>query len=73
MTGVQTCALPIWLREEGTTILLVEQNLATALSVADRVYVMEKGEIRATAEPAELKASPEVLQRYLGVEGRRGR
>jgi branched-chain amino acid transport system ATP-binding protein len=60
------------LREEGTTILLVEQNLATALAVADRVYVMEKGEIRVTAAPADLRASPEVLQRYLGVESRRG-
>ena len=60
------------LREEGTTILLVEQNLATALSVGDRVYVMEKGEIRVTATAAELRASPEVLQRYLGVaSGRR--
>ena len=59
------------LREEGTTILLVEQNLATALGVADRVYVMEKGEIRVTAEPAELRAAPEILQRYLGVERRR--
>ncbi len=55
------------LREEGTTILLVEQNLATALAVGDRVYVMEKGEIRVTATPAELEASPELLQRYLGV------
>jgi branched-chain amino acid transport system ATP-binding protein len=59
------------LREEGTTILLVEQNLATALAVADRVYVMEKGEVRVTAAPAELRAAPEVLQRYLGVERRR--
>ena len=54
-------------------VALVEQNLATALSVGDRVYVMEKGEIRVTATPAELRASPEVLQRYLGVEARRGR
>jgi branched-chain amino acid transport system ATP-binding protein len=59
------------LRDEGTTILLVEQNLATALSVADRVYVMEKGEIRVTAAPAELEASPDVLRRYLGVQRRR--
>ena len=59
------------LRVEGTTILLVEQNLATALSLADQVYVMEKGEIRVTAAPAELEASPEVLQRYLGVQRRR--
>jgi branched-chain amino acid transport system ATP-binding protein len=61
------------LREDGTTILLVEQNLATALSVGDRVYVMEKGEIRLTATPGELQASPEVLQRYLGVGATRGR
>jgi branched-chain amino acid transport system ATP-binding protein len=55
------------LREDGTTILLVEQNLNTALALADRVYVMEKGEVRLTAAPAELQASPELLQRYLGV------
>jgi branched-chain amino acid transport system ATP-binding protein len=59
------------LRAEGTTILLVEQNLATALSLGDRVYVMEKGEIRVTATPAELQASPDVLQRYLGVTSTR--
>jgi branched-chain amino acid transport system ATP-binding protein len=59
------------LREEGTTILLVEQNLATALAVADRVYVMEKGEIRVSAAPGELRDAPEVLRRYLGVERRR--
>jgi branched-chain amino acid transport system ATP-binding protein len=58
------------LRQEGVTILLVEQNLATALAVADRVYVMEKGEVRVTATPAELRAAPEVLQRYLGVDRR---
>jgi branched-chain amino acid transport system ATP-binding protein len=58
------------LRAEGTTILLVEQNLATALSVGDRVYVMEKGEVRVTATPAELQASPHVLERYLGVAAR---
>ena len=61
------------LRDEGTTILLVEQDLATALSVGDRVYVMEKGEIRVAATPGELRSSPEVLQRYLGVQARRDR
>jgi branched-chain amino acid transport system ATP-binding protein len=55
------------LRDEGTTILLVEQNLSTALALADRVSVMEKGEIRLTAAPAQLQATPELLQRYLGV------
>ena len=56
------------LKQEGVTILLVEQNLSTALAVADRVYVMEKGEVRLTAEPERLRASPEMLQRYLGVD-----
>jgi len=59
------------LRQEGVTILLVEQNLGTALGVADRVYVMEKGEVRLAATPEELRASPGLLQRYLGVD--RGR
>jgi ABC-type branched-subunit amino acid transport system ATPase component len=39
--------------------------------VADRVYVMEKGEIRVSASPGELRDAPEVLRRYLGVERRR--
>jgi branched-chain amino acid transport system ATP-binding protein len=56
------------LHAEGTAILLVEQNLATALALAHRVYVMEKGEIRLRATPVELRAAPELLQRYLGVE-----
>ena len=56
------------LKQEGVTILLVEQNLSTALAVADRVYVMEKGEVRLTAEPERLRAAPELLQRYLGVD-----
>jgi branched-chain amino acid transport system ATP-binding protein len=56
------------LREEGVTILLVEQNLTTALAVADRVFIIEKGEVRVTATPAELRAAPEVLQRFLGVD-----
>jgi branched-chain amino acid transport system ATP-binding protein len=59
------------LREDGATILLVEQNLATALSLGDRVYVMEKGEVRVSATPTELRGAPEVLQRYLGVEATR--
>ncbi len=61
------------LRRDGTAILLVEQNLDTALALADRVYVMEKGEIRLESSPAELQASPEVLHRYLGVERTRRR
>ena len=55
------------LREEGLAILLVEQNLAFALRQADRVCVMNKGQIVYDGTPAALESSPDILQRYLGV------
>ena len=54
------------LHEEGTTILLVEQNAQMALSVADRAYVMETGKITLSGTGAELAASDEVKKAYLG-------
>lgn len=54
-------------RAEGLSILLVEQNLALALSVADRVYVMSKGRIVFEGTPGALRADQDVMQRYLGV------
>ena len=55
------------LRMQGLSILLVEQNLALALSVADRVYVMSKGRIVFEGTPSALRADQETLHRYLGV------
>ncbi|SRR5712691_1002557 len=55
------------LKRQGTAILLVEQNLAFALRVADHVYLMSKGRIVHDCSPEELRASPEVKARYLGV------
>jgi branched-chain amino acid transport system ATP-binding protein len=55
------------LRAAGTAILLVEQNLAFALRVADHVYLMSKGRIVHECAPAELRADPEVKARFLGV------
>jgi branched-chain amino acid transport system ATP-binding protein len=55
------------LRQEGLSILLVEQNLALALGVADRVYVMNKGRIVFEGTPADLREQVEVRRRYLGV------
>jgi branched-chain amino acid transport system ATP-binding protein len=55
------------LRQEGLSILLVEQNLALALGVADRVYVMNKGRIVFAGTPADLRKQVEVRQRFLGV------
>ena len=55
------------LRDEGLSILMVEQNLALALEVADRVYVMSKGRIVFGGTPGELGEQEEVRHRYLGV------
>jgi branched-chain amino acid transport system ATP-binding protein len=55
------------LKEEGLSILLVEQNVPLALRVADRVYVMSKGQIVYHGTPNELDASEEVKRRFLGI------
>ncbi|MFC4060022.1 ABC transporter ATP-binding protein [Planomonospora corallina] len=52
---------------QGTTVLLVEQNAALALSLASHAYVLEVGEVVLSGPAAELAASDEVRRRYLGV------
>jgi len=54
------------IREQGMTILLVEQNALAALDVADRAYVLESGVIKQTGRAADLAASDEVRKAYLG-------
>ncbi len=51
----------------GQTIVLVEQNLAATLAIAQRVYIINNGHIAHEGPADELKARPELLQRYLGV------
>jgi len=55
------------LADEGQTIVLVEQNLAATLSLAHRVYIINNGHMAHEGPADEIKAQPEVLQRYLGV------
>ena len=55
------------LRAEGLGILLVEQNLYSALAVADRVYILETGRIVWEGTPAALNAEQDTLARYLGI------
>jgi len=55
------------LRGTGLAILLVEQNLALATRVGERLYVMNKGTIVFTGTAAELAAQTEIEARYLGV------
>ena len=54
------------LREEGATILLVEQNAKAALNIADRGYVMETGKIVFQETTEQLKENKEVQRAYLG-------
>ena len=54
------------INEKGTTVLLVEQNAKMALSIADRAYVIETGNIVMTGTGAELVNSPEIQKAYLG-------
>ena len=54
------------INQDGTTILLVEQNANMALSVADRAYVIETGRVKISGTAAELQASEEIKKAYLG-------
>jgi branched-chain amino acid transport system ATP-binding protein len=56
------------INKEGTTILLVEQNATMALSVANRGYVLQTGEIVVSDTAANLKQNEMVQKAYLGIE-----
>ncbi len=51
----------------GQTIVLVEQNIAATLALAKRVYIINNGHLVHEGPAAEIRAQPELLQRYLGV------
>jgi branched-chain amino acid transport system ATP-binding protein len=55
------------LADSGLTIVVVEQNISAALSLAHRAYIINNGQIAETMTKAELRERPEVLHRYLGV------
>ena len=55
------------LKATGTTVLLSEQNLRFATELADRVSIIERGEIRYEGTPEELAAHPDVREKYLMV------
>jgi branched-chain amino acid transport system ATP-binding protein len=55
------------LRDEGLTIVLVEQNASAALAIADRGYVLETGQITHSGTGSALLEDPRVGEAYLGV------
>lgn len=55
------------LKEDGFSVLLIEQNLPMALKVADYVYIMSNGKIAHECTPEQLKSSPEIQERLLAI------
>jgi len=54
------------INEQGTTVLLVEQNASQALSIAHRAYVLETGQVKKSGTGQELLGDPSVVEAYLG-------
>ncbi|MDP2618798.1 MAG: hypothetical protein Q8P46_01250 [Hyphomicrobiales bacterium] len=55
------------IRDEGISVLLVEQNAAFACRISERVYILEDGRVRFDGCVAELNADAELKQRYLAL------
>ncbi len=55
------------IREQGLTVLIVEQNVQQVLRVVDRAYVLEAGSIRMSGAAGELAASDEIRRLYMGL------
>jgi branched-chain amino acid transport system ATP-binding protein len=60
------------LRSQGLTILLVEQNAAAALAIADRGYVLANGRVVKSGSARELRIDPAIMSAYLGAANDRG-
>ena len=54
------------LAENGAAVLIVEQRARAVLAISDRTYVLGGGELRMSGTPAELGASPEFVESFLG-------
>jgi branched-chain amino acid transport system ATP-binding protein len=55
------------IRDNGVTILLVEQRLSESLEISDRAYVLQTGKVVMSGPAADIKANPEVRRIYLGM------
>lgn len=56
------------IKREGTTILIVEQNVLQTLSISDRAYVLENGQIGLTGKAKDLLDDPHMRKAYLGLD-----
>jgi branched-chain amino acid transport system ATP-binding protein len=57
----------LWMKRRGLTIVLSEQNLEFVRELADRIYILEKGEVRYHGPMQDLLANEEIARAYLGV------
>ena len=55
------------IREQGVTVLIVEQNVRSVLSFVDRAYVIENGSVELSGSAAELSNNPNVVNAYFGI------
>ncbi len=55
------------LKATGLSIVLAEQNLGFVMALADRVYILEKGEVRYTGTPDDLRADESIVRQYLTI------
>jgi branched-chain amino acid transport system ATP-binding protein len=63
----QTFEIIRQIRDDGVTVVMVEQNAFAALELCDRAYVLEQGEVAMTGTGAELLDNPRVKRAYLGI------
>ncbi len=64
---LEMCRAIRQINSRGVAVLLVEQNVASALDLARRAYVLEEGRIVAQGAPRELASQPHIQRAYLGL------